>query len=201
MNNVWGASTSQCINVTGTGFQITSANHNNSTSGAPASYPAVYTGCHYGACTPGKLPAQLSGLGTVSSNVSITVPGTGEWDAAYDIWYDPTARKTGQNTGAELMIWINHLGRPQPAGSKIATATIAGATWDVWYGRASWNIVSYVRQQTTTSFDGNLTEFTTDAMSRGYVQQSWYMTSVQFGFEPWIGGAGLGVNSFSASIG
>jgi hypothetical protein len=201
MNNLWGASTAQCINVTATGFQVTQANHNNSTSGAPASYPAVYMGCHYAACTSGsRFPAQLGSLGTVSSSVAISVPDSGEWDAAYDIWYDPTARTNGQNTGAELMIWINHRGRPQPGGSKVATATLGGATWDVWRGSGSWNLISYVRQTPTTSFSGSLTEFTNDAIQRGAVQRSWYLTSVQYGFEPWIGGAGLAVNSFSVTI-
>jgi len=201
MNNVWGASTSQCINVTSTGFQITSANHNNSTSGAPAAYPAVYLGCHYGACTTGSpFPKQVSALTSVTSSVAITVPTSGAWDASYDIWYDPTARTNGQNTGAELMIWVNHLGAPQPGGSKIGTASLAGATWDVWYNNSGWNLISYVRQQTATSFSGSILDFTKDATTRGYIKSSWYMTSVQYGFEPWIGGAGLAVNSFSTTV-
>ena len=201
MNNVWGASTSQCINVTSTGFKITSANHNNSTSGAPAAYPAVYMGCHYGACSTGSpFPKQVSALKTVTSSVGISVPTTGAWDAAYDIWYDPTARTNGQNTGAELMIWVNHLGAPQPGGSKIGTATLAGATWDVWYNRGGWNLISYVRQQPATSFSGSILDFTNDSITRGYIQKAWYLTSVQYGFEPWIGGAGLAVNTFAVTV-
>ncbi len=30
----------------------------------------------------------------------MTYPSGGVWDAAYDIWFDPTARRDGQNTGA-----------------------------------------------------------------------------------------------------
>jgi hypothetical protein len=30
---------------------------------------------------------------------------------------------------------------------------------------------------------------------------SWYITSVQAGFEPWVGGVGLAVDNFSYSIG
>src|SRR3954469_20006453 len=47
MNNRWGTSAQQCINVTGTGFSITSQQGTGSTSGAPVSYPAVYLGCHH----------------------------------------------------------------------------------------------------------------------------------------------------------
>src|SRR5664280_2472926 len=47
MNNNWGDATTQCINVTSTGFSITTATHNLPTNGHPASYPAIYYGCHY----------------------------------------------------------------------------------------------------------------------------------------------------------
>jgi len=69
----------------------------------------------------------------------------------------------------------------------------------VWFGNVGWNVISYVRQQTTNSLDINVAEFTNDAVARGHVQATWYLTSVQFGFEPWQGGPGLAVNSFGVS--
>ena len=63
MNNRWGTSAEQCINVTGTGFSITSQQGVGNTSGAPVSYPAVYFGCHYTNCSPGtNLPMQVSAI-------------------------------------------------------------------------------------------------------------------------------------------
>lgn len=91
----------------------------------------------------------------------------------------------------------SHSGAPQPVGSRVATVSLAGATWDVWYGNTGWNVVSYVRQQPANALDVSVKDFTTDAVNRGYVRTAWYLTSVQFGFEPWQGGPGLGVNSFS----
>ncbi|MFD2357470.1 cellulose binding domain-containing protein [Nonomuraea ferruginea] len=41
--------------------------------------------------------------------------------------------------------------------------------------------------------------FFSDVVARGYGQRSWYLTSVQAGFEPWVGGAGLAVNSFAVT--
>jgi endoglucanase len=71
----------------------------------------------------------------------------------------------------------------------------------VWEGRAnnggiSWNVVSYVRQSVTNSISVTLRDFTNDSVSRGFMSTAWFLTSVQFGFEPWQGGPGLGVNSF-----
>ena len=61
MNNRWGTTAQQCINVTGSGFSITTQQGVGNTSGAPVSYPAVFLGCHYTNCSPGtNLPMQVS---------------------------------------------------------------------------------------------------------------------------------------------
>jgi len=97
------------------------------------------------------------------------------------------------------MIWLNRQGSIQPVGSRIATVNIAGGTWEVWYGNIGWNVISYVRTSTTNSLSFAVDEFFRDAVGRGYAQRAWYLTSIQAGFEPWVGGAGLAVNNFSVS--
>lgn len=203
-NNVWGADTAQCIDTTTSGFRITQANHNNPTNGAPAAYPSVYFGCHYGNCTSGSgLPLQASSgtFAGLRSSVNMSYPSSGTYNASYDLWFDPTPRTDGQNTGAEIMIWLNRQGSIQPIGSRVGSANLAGATWDVWFGNIGWNVVSYVRTSTTTSLDYSVNDFYSDAVNRGHAQRNWYLTSIQAGFEPWIGGTGLAVNSFSVTTG
>jgi hypothetical protein len=203
-NNNWGDDTTQCINVTSTGFSVTQANHNKATNGSPGSYPSVYFGCHYANCSSGSgLPLQTSTstFAGMTSSVSMTYPSTGVWDAAYDVWFDPTPRTDGQNTGAEVMIWLNKMGSIQPVGSQVGTASINGATWNVWEGNIGWNVISYVRQSATNSLNFTVNDFYTDAVNRGYAQRSWYLTSIQAGFEPWVGQTGLAVNSFSVGSG
>ena len=202
-NNRWGSTTEQCITITNGGFQVTRSAANVPTNGAPAGYPSIYWGCHYGNCTPGFSPVQLSSsaYGGISTSVSMTYPSAGQWNAAYDIWLDPTPRTTGQNTGAEIMVWLNRQGLPQPVGSRVATVSLAGGTWDVWFGNIGWNVVSYVRTSATGSISFPVSTFTNDAISRGYASRSWYLTSIQAGFEPWTGGAGLAVTSFSVTTG
>ncbi|WP_051811873.1 RICIN domain-containing protein [Kitasatospora sp. MBT63] len=200
-NNEWGDSIEQCIDVSDDGFKVTKGWHNVSTGGAPAAYPSIYAGCHYGNCSSGNgLPLQVSAFGNPQSSVDFST-ADGQWDASYDIWFDTGANPSGQNNGEEMMIWANHAGPPSPFGSKVATVRIEGADWDVWYGRqnngVAWNTVSYVRQQPTNAMTVSIKDFTDDSIGRGYLSPSWYMTSVQFGFEPWVGGPGLAVNSFS----
>ena len=46
-------------------------------------------------------------LGDVRSSWSVSVPDRGDYNVAYDVWLDPTPRRDGANTGAELMIWLD----------------------------------------------------------------------------------------------
>jgi hypothetical protein len=201
-NNIWGASTAQNVSVdTSTGnFTITLANHNNSTSGSPAAYPSIYKGSHWGLATSNSgMPIQVSNISSCNSTWNITM-GSGSYNCAYDIWFNTTSTTSGQPNGAELMIWINHQGPPQPAGSKVATVTIAGATWDVWFSQMSWKYIAYVRTTGTTSSNMDLNGFIRDCVSRGYIQNSWYLIDVEAGFELWQGGVGCGTTGFSVTV-
>jgi len=44
-----------------------------------------------------------------------------------------------------------------------------------------------------------LSSFFADAVTRGVVRPDWYLTSVQAGFEPWTGGAGMATTAFSVT--
>jgi Glycosyl hydrolase family 12/Cellulose binding domain len=201
MNNRWGTSAQQCINVTGTGFSIASQQGTGSTSGAPVSYPAVYYGCHYTNCSPGTvLPMRLSSISSATSSISYNFVSGATYDAAYDIWLDPSPKTDGVNQ-MEVMIWFNRQGSIQPIGSVVGSVTLAGRTWQVWQGsNGSNNVISYVAPSPITSATFSVLDFLNDVKNRGAITSSWYLTSIQAGFEPWIGGAGLAVTNFSATI-
>ena len=199
-NNRWGTSATQCINVTGNGFQIVQQD-GVSNSGAPVSYPSIFYGCHYTNCSPGTvLPKQLSSIHGVNSSINFNYVGNAKFDASYDIWLDPTAKKDGVNQ-TEIMIWFNRTGGVQPVGSKTATINIGGRSWEVWTGNnGSNNVASYVATSTMNNWSFSVLDFINDTKNRGYANNSWYLTSIQAGFEPWSGGVGLAVTSFSASV-
>ncbi|MDL5156932.1 GH12 family glycosyl hydrolase domain-containing protein [Actinomycetospora termitidis] len=207
-NSLWGASTSQCIvaydgpsaGPTGASaaFRVEAKHRNDS---GPASYPSIVYGCNYGNCTKGTpFPRPIADLGDLRSSWSVKTPTSGDYNVAYDIWLDPTARKEGRPTGLELMIWLKHTDRVQPIGDKVGTTTLDGVGYDVWLGKADLPTISYVRQQQTTEVkDLNISTFVADAQKRGQAKQGWYLTSVQAGFEPWIGGDGLETTSYSVT--
>lgn len=196
-NNRWGSSTTQCVEPSARGFEITRAEGSNPTDGEPKGYPSIYAGCHYEVCTKHqRLPLTAKDVGTNRTTASITT-APGEWNASYDLWFDADPDASGQNRGTEVMIWINHQGSPQPIGSPQGKVTLDGASWTVWEGNQGWDVVSFVRDTPVTRVDLPLKPFVDESIARGKTESDDYLTSVQFGFEPWVGGEGLAVKDFS----
>jgi hypothetical protein len=99
------------------------------------------------------------------------------------------------------MIWFAKRGPIRPVGARVASVRIDGRTLDVWSGfNGSSDVVSYVVQSSINKWDFNIRSFITDVQSRSAVTNAWYLTSIQAGFEPWVGGTGLAVNTFSAKV-
>ncbi len=152
-NNEWNSSASESITTDGNAdFTVANSSISNATNGAPGGYPSIYRGCHWGNCTPnqGGLPLQVSSMGSPTSSVSTTQTGQGAYDVAYDIWFNQSSTTSCQPHGEELMVCLNHHGSVQPFGSQVATATIDGVAYNIWYGNQGWSTVSYVMQNPTT---------------------------------------------------
>ncbi|MET8277340.1 cellulose binding domain-containing protein [Micromonospora sp. NPDC005174] len=200
-NNRWGTTAQQCLNVTSNGFEITTQNGSSPTNGAPTAYPSIFLGCHYTNCSPGtNLPIQVSQISSATSSISYRYVGGATYDAAYDIWLDPSPKRDGVNQ-MEIMIWLNRQGPIQPIGSVVGTTNLAGRTWEVWRGsNGSNNVISYVASSAISSLNFSVMDFINDTRNRGAITNSWYLTSIQAGFEPWQGGVGLAVTSFSANV-
>jgi hypothetical protein len=198
----------QTITATPTGFGITAETYS---SGTPylKGYPSIYLGCFYSRCSPHSvLPERLSQIQTATSSISYTY-APGVYDASYDIWLNPTytAKKTNQQ---EVMIWLNYSGGslpnndgPATVNSFVGDTTIDGQTWGVyqWIGvQPKINTVFYVATTPITTYNFNVLSFLNDVQNRTNVTNSWYLSSIQAGFEVGWGGVGLAVNSFDVTI-
>jgi hypothetical protein len=208
-NNEYDSSASECVTTDGgDDFTVANSSIDNSTDGSPGAYPSIYQGCHWGNCSSGGLstdPVEVSDLttGAVTTSWSTTQTGSGDYDVAYDIWFNQTPTTTGQPNGSELMVWLNHNGSVQPFGSEVASnVTLGGHTYDVWEGaQSTWDTITYEMTSPATSVsDLDIGTLAQDMVSRGYTQSSWYLIDVEAGFELWQGGAGLETNSFSVNL-
>jgi hypothetical protein len=143
---------------------------------------------------------------TTPKAAATTVPAAApapvsQYNTAYDIWFNRTNSSVGRNNGAEMMIWLNRTSWVQPIGKKYYEAIIDNNRWEIWYGQLDGlPVISYVSKTAKTSVSNLAIEkFVADSVARGVVNRSWYLTSVQAGFEPWTGGTGLTTKSFSVT--
>ncbi|MGW0826943.1 GH12 family glycosyl hydrolase domain-containing protein [Streptomyces sp. NPDC002845] len=87
-----------------------------------------------------------------------------------------------------------------PLGTKVATVTVAGTTWDAYEGNVGWQVHSFVRTSNTTYASLNLSDFANVLVSRGHINSSTYLSGVEAGTEVFHGDGRLDTNSRSVSV-
>jgi xyloglucan-specific endo-beta-1,4-glucanase len=210
-NNVWGKADgtgSQCVWENGlTGDALswgTSWNWAGDTTKVK-SYASAVLGWHWGWKATGTgLPVQLSAGKAVNAswNFQVTQTTGNIMNVAYDLWLHDIANPDWQNNPTdEVMVWLYKSGGAGPVGTKQATVTIAGTTWDLYKGNIGWNVYSFVRTSNTSSAALNLTAFTDDLVARGWLAKSKYLSSVQAGPEIFTGSGRLDTTAYSVKIG
>ena len=87
-------------------------------------------------------------------------------------------------------------------GEKKATITVAGTQWNVYFDseQRNWRYIAYERAKPSVTASFDLKDFINDAVSRGYLENSWYLDSMEAGFEIIQDGKGLTNRLFSASV-
>lgn len=188
-------------------FTISTSGVNVSHDGAPGAYPSIYKGCHWGYCTANSgMPVAVSAMSGTPDKVTTTyntsTVDSGAWDDSYDIWYNPARSTSNNSSGLEMMIWLNHFGGVQPAGSPGPTVTLDGISFRVWYGGSgNGGTVSFVANNPVNSVSNmDLGPLAAYAVSKGYMQNSWFLIDVEAGFEPWTSGQGLTADSFNVTV-
>ncbi len=142
----------------------------------------------------------VSSLGTLSSSFNVTVPGSGNYSTAYDIW--------ANNNAYEVMLWMNQNGAVGPiadaydangAVPAFRNLSVGAQTWNVYRGSNGSNAVfSFVRTSNTNSGTVDVR-----AVMNWLRTQGWWgdvtIGEVQFGFEisGTNGSAAFTDNSFS----
>ncbi|RYZ09868.1 MAG: hypothetical protein EOO73_03020 [Myxococcales bacterium] len=224
-NNNWGnpLSSDLILTYTNNSFKITGGT--GSGASAPASFPSIYIGGNgntmngvYSTKGTDKLPIQIKDITSLPSTFRYS-GSTGQFNAAYDIWFSNTIPTTEYKDGINgfVMIWLRDPNGKEPIGGATPTATnvmVAGQAWNVHVGprgdggpNANAPVVNFVNPQQDNdsraqSFKNvNLKEFFTAAEKYG-IGPNMYLTDVFGGFEIWQGGSGgnLAVDEFKAVV-
>lgn len=123
----------------------------------------------------------LNSLHSATSTYAVTLPGVGDWEAAYDIWLN--------GSSYEVMLWVDKHGNVGPLGSSVGTLSLDGRTWTVYAGSNGSNAVySFVLSGNSTSGTVNILNLLKWMQNtKGYFSNP-TLSTVQFGFE--ISGTG-----------
>lgn len=151
----------------------------------------------------------LSSLNSCTSSFNVTMPGSGAWEATYDIW--------DNNNAYETMLWMNYTGTTSGGGNVkpisynwnssgnpvpvYTNVSVGGSTWNVFRGSNGSNAVfSFLRTSKTNSATVDI-----KAILNWIKGQGWFgnitLGNVQFGFEITSSSGGLNFvcNSYSVT--
>lgn len=183
-NNIWGSGAGpQTIWANSYSNWGVWANHPNT--GGVKSYP--------NASRP--VNRRLSSLGTLRSSFNVSVPGSGAYTSAYDIW--------ANNNAYEIMLWMNKAGPVGPLGSYQTTVSVGGHSWQVYRGSNGANeVFSFVRTSNTNSGTVDIRAVMNWIRGRGWFGDV-TVGNAQFGYEITSSSGGLNftTNSYSVTIG
>ncbi|SDT69193.1 GH12 family glycosyl hydrolase domain-containing protein [Actinoplanes derwentensis] len=211
-NNVWGKADgtgSQCVwenGLTGDslswGTSWTWAGDNTKVK----SYASSVLGWHWGWKVPSGtgLPVRLSAGKPVTTNwnFQVTQNSGGVMNVAYDLWlHDKANPDWPDNPTDEVMVWLYKSGGAGPVGTKQATVSIGGATWDLYRGNIGWEVYSFVRTSNTSAAGLDLTDFTDELVARKWLAETKYLSSVQAGTEIFTGSGRLDTTAYSVQVG
>jgi hypothetical protein len=163
-NNIWGSGAgSQTIWANSYRNWGVRANHPNT--GGVKSYPNVSR----------NIGRRVSEIGSLRSSFAVTVPSSGAYATAYDIWAD--------NHRYEIMLWMTKTGPVGPIGGQEATATVGGHSWAVHRGSNGSNeVFSFIRNGNTNSGTVDIKAILDWIRARGWFGDV-TVGDVQFGYE------------------
>lgn len=182
-------------------FKVTKIGRNK-IGGRVMSFPYVFMGCSWGICTRHSgLPARASALHRPEATWRTSERARGQWDASLDLWFGRHRMRTGQATGAELMIWLNSRKQP-PASHRIVRVDGVRwylAHWRARLGRKSWHYIQFRRVHPVRGVKHlRLNPFIHHAERLRLVSRRWWLLNIEAGFELLHGGKGLAVRRFWA---
>lgn len=206
-NNLWGqdqGSGWQCMWDTASGSSIgwgTSWSWSNNPSQVK-SYTSSVLGWHWGWKTSGtELPVRLNSGRDIYTDWRYRVSGSGTMNVAYDLWlHNKSNPDWPDNPTDEVMIWLYRSGGAGPLGTLQGSVSIAGTTWDLYRGNIGWNVFSFVRRSNTTSATLHMQDFLNNLVSRGWVANTKYLSSIEAGTEVFVGTGQLDTDSYTADI-
>jgi xyloglucan-specific endo-beta-1,4-glucanase len=98
------------------------------------------------------------------------------------------------------MVWLYRSGGALPAGTKQTTVDLAGGSWDLYRGVVStWNVYSFMRTSNVNSASLDVMQFARDIVSRGWMANTKYLSSIEAGTEIFVGTGQVDTTSYACA--
>jgi hypothetical protein len=120
----------------------------------------------------------ISSLNSITSTFADSIPDSGTFETAYDIWLNAIANPSAGSD--EVMIWTNNHGQI-PGGSPQGTVTFDGVTYTAWKGDG--NYFAFVANSAFTSGSVNLLDFFKWLMAQNWIPGNSTLVQVDYGVE------------------
>ncbi|MGW2690132.1 GH12 family glycosyl hydrolase domain-containing protein [Streptomyces sp. NPDC001414] len=167
-------------------------------------FPSIVSGWQWGYANPdhGGFPVRLGDEHEILTSWDFSVNAS-DWkgDSIYDMWIDPSQNPTGQPQN-EVMVFLNYSDGTIPSSAdKVATVDLGGASWDVYRSYGSWQVISFVRTQQTSSVSNlSLRDFMDYSANVGWLDRNLYLVSVQAGHEIWRGSGTTTTSNYAVDV-
>lgn len=155
------------------------------------------------------VPANRDGSPVAALRTTLT--RSGNWNAGFDIWFEPRYDPAGADTGyggTEIMVWTaarrGSRWLTYGPGTYLGTITEDHVRWHVnagWarHGKQLWHRIYFTSVTPRTDFKGSLNPFVGQAIRFHQLAHDWDLTAIDYGFEINSGGSGLGITSYLLS--
>lgn len=171
-----------------------------------AAFPNAFVGCEISVCSPNSgMPIQVKNIKALSTTWRFVPAKRWQGNAAYDIWFNPWYRTSGQDTGAEIMIWLDTSQLYMPNGPilKIDGTKWVLSSWIMSRGKGkTWRYYRFWRLGKVTYVRNlNLMPFLTFAEHYLHgLRTAFWLTGVEAGYELWSGGVGMHTQLYAVNL-
>jgi xyloglucan-specific endo-beta-1,4-glucanase len=158
-------------------------------------YPEVLIGQSPwgGETTNEYFPIVIKNIKTLESSYDVTMYVQPKmYNLAYDLWFTKTIESSAKNITHELMIWEDR-NVSKPGGKYITTVKLSSGTYKLYHeymdresenlGVSGWNYTAFIRMDRRRDGNIDLKEFIAEMLNRGYITETEFLTSVEFGNE------------------
>lgn len=151
----------------------------------PHSYPSIAFGHQpwRSYSTTKTLPALVGDIGNIQASYKMMVQAEGSYNASFEMWFTTGKKPQPKQVETEIMVWVND-NQLKPFGAFVEEVKLGGKSYEIWLGKVQWwRYVVFRAKEPALAGSIELMPIVEEAVRRGWVKPTHYLTSVELGTE------------------